>query len=73
MIDWGKNRACGFILVVIENSSKYGFGVPLKKAVQTIKNETFENFHKSDCKLNLIETEDGKEFLDFFLQSSQLV
>ena len=63
--DYGpeNNRGYRYVLVVIDNFSKYGWTIPLKnKNAQTIKN-SFENvLINSKRSPNLIETDRGKEF-----------
>ena len=63
--DYGpeNNRKYRYVLVVIDNFSKYGWTVPLKnKNAQTIK-DSFENILiSSKRKPNLIESDRGKEF-----------
>ena len=63
--DYGpeNNRGYRYVLVIIDNFSKYGWTVPLKnKNAQTIK-DSFENIlTNSKRKPNLIETDRGKEF-----------
>ena len=63
--DYGpeKNRGYRYILVIIDNFSKFGWTVPLKnKNAQTIK-DSFENILiSSKRKRNLIESDRGKEF-----------
>ena len=63
--DYGpeNNRGYRYILVIIDNFSKYGWTVPLKnKNGITIKN-SFENILISSKRSpNLIETDRGKEF-----------
>ena len=58
------NRGYRYVLVIIDNFTKFGWTVPLKnKNAQTIKN-SFENILiKSKRKPNLIETDDGLEFV----------
>ena len=69
--DYGpeNNRKYRYVLVVIDNFSKYGWTVPLKnKNAQTIKN-SFENILiSSQRKPNLIETDRGKEFYNNIFQ-----
>ena len=69
--DYGpeNNRGYRYVLVVIDNFSKYGWTVPLKnKNAQTIK-DSFENILiSSKRKPNLIETDHGKEFYNNFFQ-----
>ena len=63
------NRNYRYVLVIIENFSKYGWTVPLKnKNAQTIKN-SFENILiNSKRKPNLIESDRGKEFYNNIFQ-----
>ena len=59
----GNNRGYRYVLVIIDNFSKYDFTIPLKnKNAQTIK-DSFENILiSSKRKPNLFETDRGKEF-----------
>ena len=63
--DYGpkNNRVYRYVLVVIDNFSKFGWTVPLKKKnAQTIK-DSFENILLSSKRSpNLIKTDRGKEF-----------
>ena len=63
--DYGpeNNKNYRFVLVIIDNFSKFGWTVPLKnKNAQTIKN-SFENILiSSKRKPDLIESDRGKEF-----------
>ena len=63
------NRGYRYVLVTIDNFSKYGFTIPLKnKNAQTIK-DSFENVLKSSKrKPNLIESDRGKEFYNNIFQ-----
>ena len=69
--DYGpeNNRGYRYVLVTIDNFSKYGWTVPLKnKNAQTIK-DSFENYlTNSKRKPNLIETDRGKEFYNKIFQ-----
>ena len=69
--DYGpkNNRGYRYVLVIIDNFSKYGWTVPLKnKNAQTIK-DSFENIlTNSKRKPNLIESDRGKEFYNNFFQ-----
>ena len=69
--DYGpeNNRGYRYVLVVIDNFSKFGWTVPLKnKNAQTIK-DSFENILiNSKRKPNLIETDRGKEFYNNIFQ-----
>ena len=65
LTDYGpkNNRGYRYVLVIIENFSKFGWTVPLKyKNAQTIK-DSFENsIRSSKRKPDLIETDCGMEF-----------
>ena len=69
--DYGSenNRKYRYVLVVIDNFSKYGWTIPLKnKNAITIK-DSFENILiSSKRKPNLIETDRGKEFYNNIFQ-----
>ena len=69
--DYGSenNRGYRYVLVTIDNFSKYGWTVPLKnKNAQTIKG-SFENILiNSKRSPNLIETDRGKEFYNNIFQ-----
>ena len=69
--DYGSenNRGYRYVLVIIDNFSKYGWTVPLKnKNAQTIKN-SFENFViNSKRSPNLIESDRGKEYYNNIFQ-----
>ena len=69
--DYGpeNNRGYRYVLVVIDNFSKYGWTTPLKnKNAITIK-DSFENILiKSKRKPNLIESDRGKEFYNNIFQ-----
>ena len=69
--DYGSenNRGYRYVLVVIDNFSKYGWTIPLKnKNAQTIK-DSFENILiSSKRKPNLIESDRGKEFYNNIFQ-----
>ena len=69
--DYGpeNNRGYRYVLVIIDNFSKYGWTVPLKnKNAQTIK-DSFENILiNSKRKPNLIESDRGKEFYNNIFQ-----
>ena len=69
--DYGpeKNRNYRYVLVVIDNFSKFGWTIPLKiKNAQTIK-DSFENILiNSKRSPNLIETDRGKEFYNNIFQ-----
>ena len=69
--DYGpeNNRGYRYVLVTIDNFSKFGWTIPLKnKNAQTIK-DSFENILiGSKRKPNLIETDRGKEFYSNIFQ-----
>ena len=69
--DYGpeNSRYYGYVFVIIDNFSKYGFTIPLKnKNAQTIKN-SFENIIiNSKRKPNLIKSDRGKEFYNNIFQ-----
>ena len=69
--DYGpkNNRGYRYVLVTIDNFSKFGWTIPLKnKNAQTIK-DSFENIlTNSKRKPNLIETDRGKEFYNNIFQ-----
>ena len=69
--DYGpeNNRVYRYVLVIIDNFSKFGWIIPLKnKNAQTIK-DSFENILiSSKRKPNLIETDRGKEFYNNIFQ-----
>ena len=69
--DYGtkNNRGYRYVLVTIDNFSKYGWTIPLKnKNAQTIKG-SFENFLiNSKRKPNLIESDRGKEYYNNIFQ-----
>ena len=65
LIDYGvkNNRGYRYVLVVIDNFSKYGWTISLKnKYASTIKDSFEQIITNSKRKPNLIETDDGKEF-----------
>ena len=64
MNDYGpkNNRGYRYILVVIDNCSKFGWTIPLKnKYAQSITDAFSQNIKTSRRKPNLLETDDGKE------------
>ena len=65
----GNNRGYRYVLVVIDNFSKFGWSSPLKnKNGQTIK-DSFENILiSSKRKPNLVESDRGKEFYNNIFQ-----
>ena len=69
--DYGpeNNRGYRYVLVVINNFSKFGWTIPLKnKNAQTIK-DSFENILiNSKRSQNLVESDRGKEFYNMIFQ-----
>ena len=69
--DYGpeNNKSYRYVLVIIDNFSKFGWTVPIKnKNAQTIK-DSFENFLvSSKRKPGLIESDRGKEFYNNIFQ-----
>ena len=69
--DYGpkNNRGYRYVLVIIDNFSKFGWTIPLKnKNAQTIK-DSFENILiSSKRKPNLVESDRGKEFYNNIFQ-----
>ena len=64
MKDYGpkNNRGYRYILVIIDNYSKFGWTIPLKNKYAQSLIEAFSEFFKSSkSKPNLFETGDGKE------------
>ena len=63
------NRGYKYVLVIIDNFSKYGWTIPIKnKKAQTIK-DSFENILiNSKRKPNLLESDRGKEFYNNIFQ-----
>ena len=67
MNDYGprNNRGYRYILVVIDNFSKFGWTKPLKnKYAQSITDAFSEIIKSSNRKPNLLETDDGKEYVN---------
>ena len=65
LIDYNvkNNRGYRYVLVCVDNFSKYGWTIPLKNKYATTIKEAFEQIiTNSKRKPNLIETDDGKEF-----------
>ena len=66
MNDYGpkNNRGYRYILVVIDNFSKFGWITPLKnKYAQSIRDAFSEFIKSSNRKPNLFETDGGKEYV----------
>ena len=69
--DYGpkNNRGYRYVLVVIDNFSKFGWTIPLKnKNAQTIKDSSENILINSKRSPNLIETDRGKEFYNNIFQ-----
>ena len=69
--DYGpeNNNNFRYVLVIIDNFSKFGWTVPLKnKNAQTIKDSFEKILLSSKRKPNLIETDRGKEFYNIIFQ-----
>ena len=67
MNDYGSknNRAYRYILVVVDNFSKFCWTIPLKnKFSQSITDAFSEIIKSSNRKPNLLETDDGKEYVN---------
>ena len=69
--DYGPENMSGyrFVVVIIDNFSKFGWTIPLKnKNAQTIKDSFESIMTSSKRKPNLIESDRGKEFYNNILQ-----
>ena len=69
--DYGpeNNRGYRYVLVIIDNFSKFGWIVPLKNKNAQIIKDSFENIiRNSKRKPSLIETDRGKEFYNNIFQ-----
>ena len=69
--DYGpeNNRGYRYVLVIIDNFSKFGWTIPIKnKNAQTIKDSFESIFISSKRKPNLIESDRGKEFYNNIFQ-----
>ena len=69
--DYGSenNRGYRYVLVIIDNFSKFGWTIPLKnKNAQTIKDSFEKIIISSKRKPNLIESDRGKEFYNNIFQ-----
>ena len=72
LIDYGvkNNRGYRYVLVCVDNFSKYGWTIPMKNKYATTIKEAFEQIiTTSKRKPNLIETDDGKEFANKIFES----
>ena len=69
--DYGpeNNRGYRYVLVTIDNFSKYGWTIPLKNKTAQIIKDSFENIiRNSKRKPSLIETDRGKEYYNNIFQ-----
>ena len=67
MNDYGikNNKAYRYILIVVDNFSKYGWTTPLKNRYAQSKTDAFSQIIKtSKRKPNLLETDDGREYVN---------
>ena len=67
MNDYGikNNKGYRYILVVVDNFSKFGWTIPLKNKYAQSKTDAFsQTIKKSRRKPNLLETDDGKEYVN---------
>ena len=67
MNDYGpeNNRGYRYVLVVVDNFSEFGWTIPLKnKYAQSIRDTFSEIIKSSNRKPNLLETDDGKEYVN---------
>ena len=67
MNDYGpeNNRGYRYVLVVVDNFSEFGWTIPLKnKYAQSIRDTFSEIIRSSNRKPNLLETDDGKEYVN---------
>ena len=70
--DYGpeNNRGYRYVLVIIDNFSKFGWAIPLRNKNAQIIKDSFENILiSSKRKPNLIESDRGKEFYNNIFQS----
>ena len=71
MNDYGpkNNRGYRYILFVIDKFSKFGWTLPLKnKYAQSITDAFSEIIRSTNRKPNLLETDDGKEYVNKFFK-----
>ena len=68
------NRGYSYVLVVMDNLSKFGWTTPLKNKNAQTKKDSFQKILILSKKFpNLIKTDRGKDFCNsFFFKSSQL-
>ena len=67
MNDYGpkNNRGYRYILVIVDNFSKFGWTIPLKNKYSQSITDAFSQINKtSKRKPNLLETDDGKEYVN---------
>ena len=67
MNDYGlkNNRDYRYVLVVIDNFSEFGWTIPLTNNYAPLITDTFSEIVKSsNRKPNLLETDDGKEYIN---------
>ena len=67
MNDYGpeNNRGYRYVLVVVDNFSEFGWTIPLKnKYAQSIRDTFSEIIKSSNRKPNLLEIDDGKEYVN---------
>ena len=67
MNDYGpeNNRGYRYVLIVVDNFSEFGRTIPLKnKYAQSISDTFSEIIKSSNRKPNLLETDDGKEYVN---------
>ena len=72
LVDYGlkNNRGYCYDFVIIDNSSMYGWGVPLKNKYASIIEDAFaETLTESKRKPKWIEADDGKEFANKIFES----
>ena len=64
------NKQCGYVSVILDNFSKFGWTTPLKnKNAQSITDSLENILIRAKRKPNLIETDRGKEFYNSNFQS----
>ena len=67
MNDYGikNNKGYRYILIIVDNFSKFGWTIPLKnKYAQSITDAFSQNIKTSRRKPNLLETDDGEEYVN---------
>ena len=59
-----KNKGYRYIIVAIDNFSNFGWTIPLNyKYAQSITDALAETIESSNCTPNLLQTDDGKEYV----------